>query len=304
MKNKNKLKVKKEETEKKHTHHEGKHSFLFWLVLPIVLVWLSVGYLLGITGDKPMWFKADNTSKKTIPIVPYFQEYGSFNENLDQPFVTLWFDDAWISQYMKAYPILKKNNFLGTMAVPVNLVETPNYMNWAQLQNMQKNGWEITNHSLEHDCEMDNWDKEQVLFEFNNSRHILWRNKLASDILVTPCGVDSKVMREEAVKMFTAYRTVNPGYNDPKNVEPYNLKVKNIDNNTKLSEVKAWVDEAKEKNLWMILVFHKIGDEVQDESQDAYNTPLNDFNEIIKYIKQSGVKVVIPSQIIASQSDL
>ncbi len=287
-----------------HRHHEGKHSFLFWLVAPLVLVWLSVGYLLGLTGDKPVWFKNDNTLKITNPIVPYFQEHGSFNENLDQPFVTLWFDDAWLSQYTKAYPLLKKNNFPGTIAVPVNSIETSNYMNWAQLQTVQKNGWEITNHSLEHDCTMDKWEKQRVDFEFKNSKHILWINKLTSDIFVTPCGVDSKIMRDEAAKMFTGYRTVDPGYNNPKEINAYNFKVKNIDNKTTLDEVKSWVNQTKESNLWMILVFHKVGETTNDVTEDEFNTSLKEFEEIIDYINKSGIKVVVPSQIIASQESL
>lgn len=283
------------------THHESKHSFLFWLVVPLVLVWLSIGYLFGLLGDKPLWFKSDNTAKITNTIVPYFKEQGSFSQNLNQPFITIWFDDAWLSQYTVAYPVLHKNNFPGTIAVPVNAVETVNYMNWAQLQTMQKNNWEITDHSLQHDCQMQTWNKDQVAFEFQNSKYILWKNKLTADIFVTPCGVDSKIMRQEAAKDFTAYRTVDPGYNDPKNINFYNLKVKNIDNKTTIAQVKGWVDKAKKDNLWLILVFHKIGETSENSKEDEFNTSTREFNQIVDYIKESGVKVVVPRQILLSQ---
>lgn len=302
MRKKTSTKVKKIESESQHHHHEGRHSFLFWLVFPLILVWLSVGYLLGITGDKPNWFQKDNTENITIPVVPYFQEHGSFKENLDQPFVSLWFDDAWLSQYMKAYPILRKNNFPAAIAVPVDLVETPNYMNWAQLRNIQKNGWEITDHSLEHDCTMDKWDKNRVEFELKNSKNILWTNKLTSDVFVTPCGVDSKIMREVAQKMFMGYRTVDPGYNDPKKINPYNIKVQNIDNKTTAVQVKSWIQHAKENNSWVILVFHKVGETTGNVKEDEFNTSTEEFEEIVNEIKSSGIKVVVPSQIIVSQN--
>lgn len=278
----------------------GRHSFLFWLILPGIMVWLTVGYITGILFDKPKWLTSASVSESEN-IVPYFTEHNDFTEDLDQPFLTFWFDDAWLSQYTLAYPILSKNDFLGTIAVPVNAIETSDYMNWAQLRNVQKNGWEINNHTLAHNCEMDEWDVEKVNFEFKNSKFILWKNGLTSDILVTPCGVDSKTMRQEAEKMFVAYRTVDPGYNDPKNVDFYNLKVRNIDNRTKLDEIYTWIDEAIENKYWVILVFHKVGEHPTTPTGDEFNVPIEDFRKIVDYVKESGIKVVTPTQIIASQ---
>lgn len=278
------------------------NSFLFWLVVPIILVWLSVGYITGLASDKPAWFLKDKNSEQEVSVVPYFQDHGDFSENLDQPFVTLWFDDAWLSQYIPVYKILNEKNFPGTIAVPVNAVDTKGYMNWEQLVTVQKNGWEITNHSLAHDCAMDKWDRKKVEYEFQISRLILWKNNLESDILVTPCGVDSKIMREEAKKLFIGYRTVDPGYNDPKNINIYNLKVRNIDNKTKVSEMKSWIDYAVENKMWAILVFHKIGERTGEAKEDEFNTSVKDFQEIVNYINSKKIKVVVPSQIIASQS--
>jgi hypothetical protein len=286
----------------KPTYHESRHSFLFWLVVPLVLVWLSVGYLMGILGDKPIWRNENNIEKVTNTVVPYFQERGSFFENLDQPFISFWFDDAWLSQYTVSFPILLKNNFPAAIAVPVDAVETPEYMNWAQLQTVQKNGWEITNHSLEHNCQMHNWDKDRIDFEYRNSKYILWKNNLTADIFVTPCGVDSQIMRDEAAKIFQAYRTVDPGYNDPKNINFYNLKVRNIDDKTTLEEVKSWIDYAKENKLWVILVFHKIGENNSNSEMDDYSTSKSDLEQIVNYVKKSGVKVVVPRQILVSQN--
>lgn len=279
---------------------DGKHSFLFWLVLPFVLVWLSVGYAVGVIGDQPLWANSKK-SENAVKTVQYFKDYGTFKENLDQPFVTFWFDDGWYSQYEVAYPILGGNGFVGTLAVAVNGVESEGYVNWAQLRTMQKNGWEMNSHSIFHDCEMEKWSRDQIAEEFKTSRFILWKNGLGSDIFVSPCGVDSKVMREEATKLFIGYRTVNPGFNDPKTVSFYDLKVKNIDNKTTVQDVRSWIDEAKANKYWVILVFHKIGEATGNVTEDEFNTSSNDFLQITKYVKESGIKVVTPSQILASQ---
>lgn len=283
-------------------HSDGKHSFLFWLLIPVVLVWLSVSYITGVILDKPGWFTNKNGSEKTNTVVSYFQDFGTFSENLDQPFVTLWFDDAWLSQYMAAYPILKKFDFPGVIAVPAYLVETPGYMNWAQLRTLQKNGWEMTDHSLEHNCRMNSWSREKIAYEYKTSKFILWKNNLSADIFVTPCGVDSDVMREEAKKMFIAYRTVDPGFNDPKNVDFHNLKVKNVDNDdVNLAIMKSWIDEAKKTKSWVIILFHKVGEKHVTSGDDEFNVSIDDLTEIVKYIKDSGIKVVVPHQILASQ---
>ncbi len=180
--------TKKMSTKKpKNTMTSSSHSFLFWLAVPALLLWLSLGYVIGIIKDKPTWQpEKDTTGEKII-----FQrgDYGEITEDLDLPLITFWFDDAWLSQYMIAYPILKSFDFAGTIAVPTNAIETQNYVNWSQLRVLQENGWEITNHSTVHNCEMDKWNMEEVLSEYEKSKLILWKNKLASDIFVSPCGV-------------------------------------------------------------------------------------------------------------------
>ncbi|MCL5432696.1 MAG: polysaccharide deacetylase family protein [Patescibacteria group bacterium] len=295
-------KIKKRKKIKNAIQTEGKHSFIFWIIVPIVMVWLSMGYITGLIFDKPFWLNQSNAAQKTDAVIPYYKEHGSFAENLNQPFISIWFDDAWKSQYLTAFPILKNKGFSGVVAIPINAVEGVDYMNWGQLIVLQKNGWETTNHSLKHDCEMQKWDRSSIVSEYKNSKFILWKNNLASDIFVTPCGVDSSVMREEAEKMFVAYRTVDPGFNDPKNIDFYNLKVKNIDNKTDFNTVKSWIDEAKSSNLWLILVFHKVGEKGILSEDDNYNTSKKEFEDIVNYIEVSNIKVVVPRQIIASQN--
>lgn len=279
---------------------EGKHSFLFWMILPLIMIWLSFSYVIGLVKNKPLWYENEKMVVTADKTTPYISDYEPLNILLDQPYITLWFDDAWLSQYMVAYPELKSLGFNGTIAVPVNAIETPNYMNWAQLRALQKDGWEITNHSLTHNCNMQDWEKDQIIKEYKASKLILWKNKLSSDIFVTPCGVDSNVMREEAQKYFLGYRTVDPGFNDLSNLDFNNLKVKNMDKNVNLDDTYGWIDHAKETNTWLNLVFHLIGEETKSSNDEKYNTNLNDFRDILEYIKSSGIKVVVPSQILFS----
>lgn len=286
----------------RNKYSDGQHSFLFWLVIPSIMLWLSVSYFFGMIHDKPLWFDSGRIEGKTDANNPYFLDYGTPIENLHQPFISIWFDDAWISQYLQAYPILKKYNFPGVMAVPVKAIETAHYMNWAQLHVIQDDGWEISNHSLVHDCNMQTWNKGAIDFEYLYSKSILWQHHLTSNIFVTPCGVDSSIMRDEAAKNFIGYRTVDPGFNDPLNFNPYNLKVKNIDAKVGLQTILSWIDEAKKTSSWLILVFHKIGEQSGNPESDEFNTSVADFQAITNYIHTSQISVVVPYQIIMAQA--
>jgi len=291
--------MKKKKTRNTVNRQDNKHSFLFWLAIPVLLFWVSLGYVIGLFRESRL--NPEGNATATSVVLSHFQEYESVPENLDKPVITFWFDDAWLSQYMNAYPILKTQGFSAAVGVPTSAVEAPNYVNWSQLRILQENGWEITNHSVSHNCEMDSWNEEAVLNEYQKSKLILWKNKLASDIFVSPCGVDSEIMRSAAKKMFLGYRTVDPGYNELSGVDFYDLKVQNVTNQTKFSDVKQWVDETKDNNYWLIIVFHKVGEISKTLNDDEFNVTIDNFKDIVSYVKEQEIQVVIPSQILQAK---
>jgi len=275
---------------------EERRSYLFWLVVPILLIWLTFGYVMGHFREQPLWANQGKLDPDIADIIPFFQSYQPVTKTLEQAYITFWFDDAWLSQYMTAYPMLKTYGYPGTIAVPINAIETPNYMNWAQLRTLQKNGWEITNHGLKHDCTMDAWNRERVVSEYEISKLTLWKNKLTSDIFVTPCGVDSAVMRQEAGRAFLGYRTVDPGVNELSNIDFYNLKVRNIDSHVSVDDVKRWIDDADASHAWVILVFHRVGENGGELTDETFNIRKEDFEAILEHIKAKNIQVVVPSQ--------
>lgn len=274
-------------------------SYVAWLIVPIMLVWLTFGYVSGNIKENPLWMNKKVLGTDVSVAEPYFKIFQSVSLKSQNGYITLWFDDAWLSQYLKAYPLLKNYGFPGAIAVPVNVIERKNYMNWAQVLTLQRDGWEITNHSFDHNCKMDSWDREKVVYEYELSKLTLWQHKVTSDIFVTPCGVDSNIMRQEAKRQFLGYRTVDPGINEVNNIDFYNLKVRNVDNNISLDQIKAWVDEAVVSKNWVILVFHQIDDSDINLTDDLFTTKTQDFEEILKFVKDTGIDVVVPSQMIS-----
>lgn len=67
-----------------------------------------------------------------------------------QAAVLLTFDDAKSEIYTNVYPILKAHNMRGTIYTPTALIGTAGYMTVAQLQELYRAGWSISNHTNNH----------------------------------------------------------------------------------------------------------------------------------------------------------
>jgi peptidoglycan/xylan/chitin deacetylase (PgdA/CDA1 family) len=67
--------------------------------------------------------------------------------------VVLTFDDATASQYSVVAPLLKEFGFGGTFFIcefPPNFADTSKYMNWRQIRELDRIGFEIANHTRNH----------------------------------------------------------------------------------------------------------------------------------------------------------
>ena len=72
--------------------------------------------------------------------------------SLPKKSVVITMDDAFLSIYKKAWPILKKKKLPFTVFVSTNSLESPskNYMNWDQIKEMAANGVTIGHHTKNH----------------------------------------------------------------------------------------------------------------------------------------------------------
>lgn len=67
--------------------------------------------------------------------------------------IILTFDDAWIDHYTVAYPELSRRKMVGVFFVPTNYADAGGklLMNWAQVQEMDRDGMEIGAHTISHE---------------------------------------------------------------------------------------------------------------------------------------------------------
>jgi len=78
---------------------------------------------------------------------------GIIKKRIPERLVVLSFDDATASQYSIVAPLLKEFGFGATFFVcefPPNFSDTTKYMNWRQIQALDRMGFEIANHTRNH----------------------------------------------------------------------------------------------------------------------------------------------------------
>ncbi len=269
-----------------------KMHMLSWLIVPIIGVWLAIGYLVG-TVHHPTWDVLD--PKITQPTqVQVQQPTKTAYEKIKWSgggLITLWFDDAWLSQYSTAFPMMEDKNLKGSLAVPTKLLGQPSYMSWAQVEKMQSSGWEISSHTRTHNCNPDHLSAQQVEDELAGAKQDLLAHNITAENFVTPCGAGTPLIDEIAKKYYVSLRGSGVGYNPLPVQDPYTLNVQAVHSFTTPEYIKAWVEHAKTNNEWLIIMFHQ----VDDGTTDYATTPAK-LNDMLNVIKESNVPVVLPTQ--------
>ncbi|HSX18688.1 MAG TPA: polysaccharide deacetylase family protein [Candidatus Saccharimonadales bacterium] len=278
----------------KHSHIQRKF-LLTWIVLPIIIVWLTTNYLIGIFRS-PAWLAEKNNTAiasgalaQTGEKPPTIAKYTWNNTGL----VTLWFDDGWNSQYTTAYPILEEFGYKAALAVPTNLIGNDPYMGVAQVKKLQTNGWEMTSHTRNHNCRLFEANEQTLESELGGSKDDLKRMGLGSDNFVSPCGVDSLQMKTTAEKYYSSFRTSEPGFNPIPVEDPYNLVVQTMRVNVPFSTVQSWIYQARQQHKWLIIMFHQI-----DSSGTEYSITPSMLHDILGEIEKDQLPVVLPNQVL------
>ena len=78
---------------------------------------------------------------------------GIVRKHIPDRMVVLTFDDATASQYSVVAPLLKEYGFGATFFIcefPPNFADTTKYMNWRQICELDRMGFEIANHTRNH----------------------------------------------------------------------------------------------------------------------------------------------------------
>ncbi|NOZ62479.1 MAG: polysaccharide deacetylase family protein [Calditrichaeota bacterium] len=129
------------------------------------------------------------TGFQTISVNDIYSQTAKTGEKL-----VLTFDDADISVYENAFPIMKKFGFVGTIFVITDFVGKPDtwdanpigkhslQMNWQQIRELVENGWSVGSHTVSH-RDLTSLSENDLLRELMESKRIL-ENEINANVSV------------------------------------------------------------------------------------------------------------------------
>ncbi len=225
-------------------------------------------------------------------------------------FVTLAFDDGWISHYDPVRTKLNQEGFKGSFYIITDelTIGSSEYMTPQQVQDLYADGHEIGSHTMTH-CSLsgnasDTGDDAIVACknadgsigpedEINGAKAALIALGIDPlSTLVYPYGdYNDAVIDLLKAAGFIGARTVEPGFNTKK-TDPFKLQYQEVDmvnGVVDVAKAQEWIDTAIADKTWLIITFHQV---VDVDPGDNYSTTPAIFNGIVDYLKSSNTEVV------------
>lgn len=104
------------------------------------------------------------------------EAYAFFKEDkpVPQKSVVLTFDDGYVDNYNNAFPVLKEFGLKGTVFMITDLVDKyAGYLNSEQLKEMDKYGFDVESHTVNHDPPLNELSYEKQYETLKNSKDFL-----------------------------------------------------------------------------------------------------------------------------------
>lgn len=206
--------------------------------------------------------------------------------------VSFTFDDGYIGALQKAAPALAEYGMTGTEYVATGDVGKPGFMNWSQIAQLHNQyGWEIGSHTVTHP-ELTTVNATRLENELASSKAMLQSKGFNPTAFATPYGDYNEQVLAAIARHYGTHRPFHD--TDGTNPWPYNeslLQVKQVQAGVSVAQVKTYINEAKQKNLWLVLVFHEIADNASSDP-DEYQYRTADLREIAAYVKAQNMPAV------------
>ncbi|HLV10321.1 MAG TPA: polysaccharide deacetylase family protein [Halanaerobiales bacterium] len=205
--------------------------------------------------------------------------------------IILNFDDGYSGVYENAFPIMQEHNIPGVLFAVIRTIGSKNHLSLEEIKELKKAGWEIGSHTVNH-SNLEMLTHNGLIQEIADSckklkEHGLLNEKYAS--FCTPMFKWNQDIKKIAAKNYQLIRSKkifivkNENSNSPVNTvhELPGVLLKIIVKETSLKKITAWINEAQEQNIPLILVFHNIA-----EGGNEYYFSPKKFTAFIELIQE------------------
>lgn len=231
------------------------------------------------------------TAPSATPSTPPIGGGGS--NSFNRALVTLTFDDASQSQFLNGWPVMQKYGMKGTFYMTTGSLDGYWYMIPDQIKQLYNGGNHIAAHTLTH-ANLTTVSSAQLAKELAEPQAYL-QNLIGAPVadFATPYGAFNTTVINAIKNYYRSHRGVDEGLNSKSNFNIFNLLVRNVYNTTTAANVTNWVNQAKQSNSWLILVYHEV-----KPNPDQYSVSPEGLDAQLKAIQDTGVSVVTLDQAI------
>jgi peptidoglycan/xylan/chitin deacetylase (PgdA/CDA1 family) len=209
------------------------------------------------------------------------------------PLISLTFDDGTESFNQTAWPLLSADGFRSTLYIPSSFVDTSGYLTSQEVSQLAGDGNEIGSHSFTHPPDL-TAPNVQLNHEIADSKGALEAIPGVGAGQVTsfayPFGFyDDQVVAAVKAAGYTSGRSVEVGYNNALDLQPFDIRVQNMTSTTTQAEFQTWVDYAKAHNYWLVIVYHKALPDTPTPTLGPYDITASMLQAQLAYISSSGL---------------
>jgi len=204
--------------------------------------------------------------------------------------VVLTFDDAPASHYSIVAPLLNKYGFNATFYVcefPPNYTDSTKYMNWRQIQALDRMGFDVGNHSRSH-THVNRLSKEAIIAQLSyiEDKCDTLGIPLPSSFAYPAYDISETCFEVLEEKGYDFARAGGKRAYDPEKDHPYLIPSWATKENNK-EETMAAMKEAKDGKI-VVLTIHG----VPDIEHPWVNTPPALFEEYLDFLSENNYKVI------------
>lgn len=198
-----------------------------------------------------------------------------FSERPDTGIVLIQFDDGFLTDYTKAFPVLEEHGFTASTFINPYLIGTEGRLSLEDLSELQGADWDICNHTLHHN-NLINLSEDEQEEQIVGAKEWLVDHgfEKGSEYFAYPFSSYDRTTLDIVNQHHEAgFAGGYPGYG--KVVNPYLIQRIGADAETVTREI----DIAAEMNGVTTLMYHELSNE------DPEKTSVSDFESTISYLK-------------------
>jgi peptidoglycan/xylan/chitin deacetylase (PgdA/CDA1 family) len=159
------------------------------------------------------------------------------------------------------YASLDKVGFIDIDTFDLNRV--PVFLSPTQIQQIKSAGHEIGSHTQTHPY-LTTLSGQNLINEVSSSKTDLTNTMGISgvDTFVYPYGDYDANVRQAVINAgYIGARSVDRGMNY-RDTDKFTLKIQQVDRTTNMAQFQSWLDDARNSNAWLILMFHQVNDDL------------------------------------------